>query len=56
MSVLTALQVNKAQLPVSVLVFPRDFDGQGAACTVVGDGTGASWDANILRIGRHHFH
>lgn len=40
MSVLTALQINKPQLPVSVLVFPRYFDGQSAE-TVVRDGAGA---------------
>lgn len=54
LSVLTALQVNKPQLPVSVLVFPRDFDGQGAE-TVVGDGAGACLGSYLLCIGRHHF-
>lgn len=38
-SVLTALQVNKPQLPVSILIFPRYFDGQSAE-TGVGDGAG----------------
>lgn len=54
LSVLTALQVNKPQLPVSVLIFPRDFDGQGAE-TVVGDGAGACLGSYLLCIGRHHF-
>lgn len=54
-SVLTALQVNKPQLPVSVLVFPRNFDGQSAE-TVVGDGAGACLVSYLLCIGRHHFH
>lgn len=54
-SVLTALQVNKPQLPVSVLVFPRNFDGQSAE-TVVGDVTGACLGSYLLCNGRHHFH
>lgn len=53
-SVLTALQVNKAQLPVLVLVFPGDFNGQGVE-TGVEDGAGAPLISYLFRVGRHHF-
>ena len=53
--VLTALQVNKAQPPLSILLLPPDLDGHSAEAAV-GDGAGACVGSYLLCDGRHHFH